>query len=213
MKMFEIYGNNGNKRQPLILGLPGSLRPGSHTRQALKIALAGAQMAGAKTKLLDLRDYDLPFSNGNLKDPNLPQDVLRLRTQLREADGLIIGTPEYHGGMSGVLKNAIDLMTSKEFDGKLVGLLGVSGGQMGATNALNSLRTVALSLHAWVTPKQVSISQAWRQFDEDGRLHDENIKKRLIELGQEVAHYTTLHHPDIHLSPLTEWAPGAKLKI
>ncbi len=198
-------GKNGNGRRPIIVGLSGSLRPGSYTRKAVLIALEGAKGAGADTRLLDLRDYDLPFSSGNPKDRSYPPDVFRLRADIQGADGLILGSPEYHGGMSGVLKNAIDLMGFREFEGKLIGLVGVSGGLMGAANALVTLRNVGRALHAWVTPDQVSIPQAWRKFDKDGELNDEAIRKRLRRLGQEVVHYSSLHDSDNEKAFLQEW--------
>ena len=203
-------GENGNASKVTVVGISGSLRPGSYSRKAVRIALEGAKEAGAETRLLDLRDYDLPFSSGNPKDRNYPPDVYRLRDDIKSADGVILGSPEYHGGMSGVLKNAIDLMGFKEFEGKLIGLVGVSGGQMGATNALASLRTVGRSLHAWVAPDQVSIPQAWRKFDEDGNINDETIKKRLKRLGQQVFHYSYLHASDNEKAFLKEWQAAPK---
>jgi NAD(P)H-dependent FMN reductase len=192
------------------VGLSGSLRPGSYTRKAVRIALEGAEEAGAETRLLDLREYDLPFSSGIPKDRSYPPDVFRLREDIQNADGVIIGSPEYHGGMSGVLKNAIDLMGFKEFEGKMIGLVGVSGGLMGASNALVSLRNVGRALHAWVTPDQVSIPQAWRKFDKDGEINDETIRKRLRRLGQKVAHYSSLHASDNEKAFLKEWQAAPK---
>jgi multimeric flavodoxin WrbA len=93
-----------------------------------------------------------------------------LREEVKHAEGIILGTPEYHGGYSGVLKNALDLMGFEEFEGKMLGLVGVSGGAMGAFGAMNSLREVGRALHAWVVPDQASIPQAWQEFDETGKL-------------------------------------------
>ena len=56
-----------------------------------------------------------------------PPGVGKLREEVRAAEGIILGTPEYHGGFSGVLKNALDLMGFDEFEGKMMGLVGVSG--------------------------------------------------------------------------------------
>ena len=188
-----------------MVGISGSLRPGSYTRKADNIALEGAEGAGADTQLLDLRDYDLPFSSGNPRERNYPSDVFSLREVIQNADGVILGSPEYHGGMSGVLKNALDLMGFKEFEGKLIGLVGVSGGLMGASNALVSLRTVGRALHAWVIPEQVSIPQAWREFNRDGTLHDEALRERLKRIGQQVAHYSSLLALDKEDAFLREW--------
>lgn len=174
-----------------VIGICGSLRKGSYTRMALQIALEGAQELGAETQIIDLNKYDLVFNDG--RDIPYPKGVQRLRADVQRAQGIIIGTPEYHSGISGVLKNAIDLMGFDEFGGKMLGLVGVSGGSMGAINALNSLRTVGRSLHAWVMPQQVAIPQAWRVFTEDGQLKQEDYHQRLLEVGRQVARFSYLH--------------------
>ena len=124
----------------------------------LKIALAGAEERGATAELLDLRDYDLPFCTGADVDAIQGKaGVQRLRQKVLEASGIILATPNYHGSLSGVLKNALDLMSMREFEGKVVGLIGVSGGRMGGTSTLNTLRAIGRTLHAWVTlPKRGS---------------------------------------------------------
>lgn len=174
-----------------VIAICGSLRQGSYTRMALKIALQGAQELGAQTRILDLQDYDLAFVDG--RDTPYPAGVQRLRKDVHAADGIIIGTPEYHAGMSGALKNALDLMRFEEVGGKMLGLIGVSGGTMGAVNALNSLRAVGRSLHAWVIPQQVTIPQGWKVFNEAGQLQDEDYRERLLEVGRQVARFAYLH--------------------
>src|SRR5579863_6524647 len=129
------------KEQPIrIAGISGSLRAGSYTRRAVERALEGAAQNGAETRLIDLRDYNLVFRDGG-DGAGYPADVLRLRAEVKEADGLILGTPEYHGSFSGVLKNALDLMGFSEFEGKMIGLVGVAGGQAGA-HGLTGLRSI-----------------------------------------------------------------------
>jgi len=174
-----------------VIGICGSLRKGSYTRMALAIALQGADELGAQTRILDLGDYDLTFVDG--RDTPYPAGVQRLKKDVRAADGIIIGTPEYHAGMSGALKNALDLMGFEEFGGKMLGLVGVSGGAMGAVNALNSLRAVGRSLHAWVIPQQVAIPQGWKVFNQDGELQDEEYHERLLAIGRQVARFAFLH--------------------
>lgn len=179
-----------------VVAICGSLRTVSTTRMALRIALAGAQEVGAQTRLLDLRDYHLPYCRGAEGEPAYPDDVHRLRAEVAAAQGILLGTPEYHGSYSGVLKNALDLMGFDEFEGKMVGLVGVAGGAMGATNALNHLRVVGRSLHAWVIPEQVSIPSAARQFDTAGNLKNPQLAARLTELGRQVARFAFLHTSD-----------------
>src|SRR6476659_9536670 len=147
-----------------IAGISGSRRSGSFTRVAVEIALRGAGENGAVTELIDLAKFDLPFADGDTASP----DLERLRAAVKEADGIILGTPEYHGSLSGVLKNALDLMGFDEFEGKMVGLVGVSGGAMGAFNALNELRNIGRALHAWVVPEQAALAEVWKVFESSG---------------------------------------------
>lgn len=197
-----MNGTNGPLR---VVAICGSLRPGSFTRQALAVALEGAREQGAETHLLDLADYDLPLCNGSKDLASRWPDVDRLRQEIGAATGIILGTPEYHGSYSGVLKNALDLTGFQEFEGKMVGLLAVSGGSMGATNALNGLRAVGRSLHAWVVPHEVSIPQAWRQFDDAGNLKDDQMAERARELGRQVMRFACLHNAEQALDFLRAW--------
>lgn len=176
-----------------VAAICGSLRPMSCTRMALQYALRGAAEAGAETRLIDLRDYGLVFCDGNETEGAYPPGVFELRRHAAEADGLLLGTPEYHGSFSGVLKNALDLLGFDEFQGKMIGLVGVSGGRMGALEALTSLRTVGRALHAWVIPEQAAIPEAERVFDESGKLSDPRLEKRLLDVGRQLARYARLH--------------------
>lgn len=188
-----------------VVALCGSLRRGSYTRLALEVALRGAASVGAGTRLIDLNDFDLPLCDGVKDDDILPPSVFELRRILSDASGILIGTPEYHGSFSGVLKNAIDLMSFSEFEGKVLGLVGVSGGAMGAMAALNSLRVVGRALHAWVVPEQVAIPTAWKVFDADGKIGDSGLEKRLLQVGSQVARFAALHTSDEALQFLREW--------
>ena len=196
-----------------IAGISGSLRAGSYTRRAVEAALAGAAETGAETRLIDLRDYNLVFRAGK-DDTGYPHDVFRLRAEVKQAEGVILGTPEYHGSFSGVLKNALDLMGFDEFEGKMIGLVGVSGGRMGAFDALNSLRNIGRVLHAWVIPEQASVPEAWKVFSEDGQIADAQIEERLKEIGRQVARFARLHKCESALEFLNSWQkapanPGA----
>src|SRR5262245_61444652 len=104
-----------------VIGLVGSLRPRSATRMAVEYALRGAEEEGARAQLLDLASYNLPFL-GREKEEGYVKAVQRFRADLRAADGMILGSPEIHGSLSGVLKNALDLADSDDFEGKMFGL-------------------------------------------------------------------------------------------
>jgi NAD(P)H-dependent FMN reductase len=196
-----------------VAGLCGSLREGSYTRLALRVALRGAEELGAESRLIDLRTYSLPFCDGGEVSTNA-DDVFRLRRELQMAQGIILGTPVYHGSYSGVLKNALDLMGFREFEGKMMGLVGVSGGRTGAVNALDSLRAVGRVLHAWVIPEQVSIPEAWKVFDAEDNLQDTELENRLLEVGRQVVRFAYLHTSEHAQEFLKMWEtappnPGA----
>lgn len=199
-----MHGENEHP-EILVVGLAGSLRTTSYTRMAVNLALEGAKEAGATVRLLDLRDYDLVLSNGNEDETAYPEGVFRLRHDFQKANGVILGTPEYHGGYSGVLKNAIDLMGFKQFESKILGLVGVGGGSLGAVNALNGLRVVGRSLHAWVVPDQVSVPHAWQKFDQAGKPLDREIERRLKDVGRQVARFAYLHNSEKALEFLSAW--------
>ena len=192
----------GSKLQ--VAGLCGSLRPGSLTRKALAVALSGAEEAGAETRLIDLRDYQLIFCDGKQDESAYPEDVFRLRRDVQQAKGIILGSPEYHGSFSGVLKDALDLMGFEEFEGKMIGLVGVSGGQAGA-HGLTGLRSIGRVLHAWVIPEQVSIAEGWKVFDAAGNLKDPEIEERLKEVGRQVVRFARLHDAEQALQFLKTW--------
>jgi FMN reductase len=178
-----------------VVGICGSLRKESYTRMALAVALRGAEEAGAEVQLLDLREYHLVFCDGG-DDANLPPDVLRLRVEVKHAQGIILGTPEYHGGYSGVLKNALDLMGFDEFEGKMLGLVGVSGGSTGAFDALSGLRSVGRAVHAWVVPEQAAVANVDEVFNDHGNCTSPGIEKRLKAVGRQVAKFASLHNSE-----------------
>jgi len=211
----ESHTNRMGEKETVIqiVGIVGSLRTGSYTRRAVETALQGSAEAGAVTRLIDLADYNLNFRDGK-DESNYTPDVFRLRNEVKEAHGVILGTPEYHGSLSGVLKNALDLMGFDEFEGKMIGLVGVSGGRMGAFEALTTLRTVGRSLHAWVIPEQASVPEAWKIFAADGKIADPDIENRLKEVGQQVARFARLHKCEDAIEFLKSWQkaepnPGA----
>jgi NAD(P)H-dependent FMN reductase len=85
-------------------------------------------------------------------------DVARLINAIRGSDGFIWASPEYHGSFSGAFKNALDLATIDDHSGKVVALLGVAAGQIGAVQTLGHLRRRRAPLHLWSLPQQVSIA-------------------------------------------------------
>lgn len=171
-----------------IVAIAGSLRPDSYSYQALMQAVQRVQALGAEVEILDLRKMNLPFCDGGEEYPDYP-DVEKLRQAVQQADGLILATPEYHGSISGVLKNALDLMSFDQLSGKVAGLISVLGGQSNS-NALNDLRIIMRWVHGWVIPEQIAVGQAWKAFGSEGKLLDENLAKRFDQFAQSLVDNT-----------------------
>lgn len=172
-----------------VVGLAGSLREVSLTSRTVDLALEGARTAGAEVELLDLRQRDIPLLRD--KKGEVPVDVAWMREKVKAAHGVILGTPEYHGSYSGVLKNALDWMGFEHFEGKIVGLVAVSGGGIGGIGAMEHLRTVVRAIHGWVVPTQAAVPQAARQFEQG---LSEALGTRVRDVGREVTRFAALHH-------------------
>ena len=171
-----------------IVGISGSLRPGSYTTMAVALALKGAQELKCETKLIDLRDYQLVFCDGKDDESQWPKDVSRLREEVKPAQGIILGTPQYHSLYPDALKIALDLMSMEELQGQMMGVVVGSGSALGAISALKSLLNIGRALHAWVVPEQASIPQAWQEFDDAGNLKDPKLEERVRQVGRKLLH-------------------------
>lgn len=188
-----------------VVAISGSLRNDSRSRMAALTALGGAEESGAQTEYLDLRTLELSFVDTDRDPGSLPDGVHELKSKVQRAKGLILATPEYHGSYSGVLKNALDLMGFDELEGKMIGLVSVSGGALGGVGAMNELRTVGRAVHAWVVPLQCGVPHAHDAFDETGRPEDERLEKRLRGVGRQVARFAALHASEAGQEFLREW--------
>lgn len=180
---------------PLVVGLGGSTRKKSRSLDALKVALSGADHAGAETSLLDVRELSLPMLDADRPVWEL-ESVRTLLTTVREAGGLLIGSPVYQETVSGALKNALDYLSALEDDdppglsGKVVGVISVSGGTPGVGASL-AVQTACKGLGAWVLPDTIDLDNT--SFDDDGRLYSLLARDSLLALGTKVA----LNAPDV----------------
>lgn len=160
-----------------VLGIGGSLREPSFTYAALEHAVAIARRLGCQASVFDLRRHELPFCNGDKKDPRPDHPtVARLRSAVAGAHALILATPEYHGSVSGVLKNALDLLDFEHMEAKVVGGISLLGGQTNA-NALNDLRRIVRWCHGWMIPEQIAVGRV-RITLAEGRPLDEELAER-----------------------------------
>jgi len=157
-----------SERKPFIVGMGGTTRPGSSSEQALAIALACAERCGAEIKMYGGAALHLPMYD---PDPaNMTDAARHLIDDLRRADGVILASPCYHGGVSGLLKNAIDYteeMRDDErvyFDGRAIGAIGCGYGNQGPNTVLAQLRQIGHALRGWNVPLGVAINSAEVKF-------------------------------------------------
>lgn len=127
-----------------------------------------------EAELIDLSDGSIPMYTGESSQYEL-ESVKHLINTIAEADGVVLTTPEYHSGMSGALKNALDFLSSEQFAHKPVALLAVAGGGKGGINALNSMRIAARGLYANVIPKQLVLDPPCFDRDND-TLNDDSAE-------------------------------------
>jgi azobenzene reductase len=129
----------------------------------------------------------VPLYNGEAGQDQV-QSVIQLRKIVKNADGIILASPEYHNGMSGVLKNALDFLGSEHLQHKPVALLAVAGGGKGGINALNNMRTVMRGLYANVIPRQLVLDP--KDFDYVNDTFHEDAAKLVNRLIEELQLYT-----------------------
>ncbi|PAU83676.1 NADPH-dependent FMN reductase [Halorubrum salipaludis] len=173
-----------------IVAVSGSRRTASTTRAALSVALDAAADAGAETDLIDLGAVDLPLYH---PDEDGQGDSEALTRRVREADGVLAGTPVYRGSYSSTFKNFHDFCGSDEYANTAVGLLATAGGgSYGGT--LEHLRSTFRNVHAWTVPHEVGIrgaSSVVETGDADAgpRITDDDIRRRTETLGRVVVEH------------------------
>ena len=160
----------------------GSLRKASFNRMALN-AFIERLPAGTSAQIIEI---DWPLYNADIQAQGFPDKVQAAQKAMLEADGLVLVTPEYNYGPSGVLKNAIDWlsrMTPQPFAAKPIAMFGASGGVLGTARAQYQLRQIMVFLDGRpVNKPEVMIGAAQTRFA-DGKLTDEATGKLLGELG------------------------------
>lgn len=175
-----------------VVGIGGSLRTKSQSVQGLRLVLAGAEQAGAKTTLLSGDDLMLPFY-----DPSVPERTdaaRRLVDELRAADGVVLVSPGYHGMVSGFVKNAIDYVEDLRddprpyLDGRAVGCVAMARGWQAAVTTLNALRSITHALRGWPTPLGAAVNSAEVTFD-NGQSSSDQVANTLRTIGGQVAEF------------------------
>lgn len=183
--------------QPFIVGIGGATKAGSSTEQALRLALDSAERCGARTMmfggeaLVQLPHYSAPGTEES-------EEGRRLVEAIRQADGIIIASPGYHGTISGLVKNAIDFIeeTARDprvyLDGLPVGLIVTAYGWQATGSTLATLRSIVHALRGWPTPLGAAINSLGGIF-RDGQCTDEGASKQLDLVGRQVYEFARLH--------------------
>lgn len=166
-----------------VLALCGSLRQGSYNAMALRAAQKLAP-AGMRIEAADIGA--IPFYNDDLRANGDPAPVAELKAKIRAADAVLIVSPEYNFSVPGVLKNTLDWMSrppEPPFDGKVVAIMGASGGPVGTARGQYHLRQILVYLNTFTVNKpEVFISAAQTKFNAQGELIDEATAKFIADL-------------------------------
>lgn len=159
----------------------GSAQRGSHTNALAQYLKDQIESHNEEVTIFDLAEqplHTLDFTGQNAVPENYQNNADRLRTLAREADFIILGTPNYHGSYSGILKNALDHLTMDDFKMKPVGLVNNSGGIVSA-EPLSHLRLIVRSLLGIAVPTQIATHDSDYDKREDGTFYLSNDEFQL----------------------------------
>ena len=180
-------------RERMIVGIGGTFSPQSSSERLVRAVLAECEKAGARTQMFaGLALADLPHFNPEDKG-NRTAGQTALVEAVRGADGIVIGTPGYHGGYSGLVKNAIDLLEDLRgddrvyFDGRPVGLVVTAAGWQACGTTMSALRDVVHAMRGWPTPVGVAINSVeQRPFGVDGTVVDVSVAAAVRAQAQQL---------------------------
>jgi FMN reductase len=152
--------------------------------------LRAAERAGARTNLISGPLLQLPMYQPD--NPERGEGARILVAELARADGIIIGSPGYHGSISGLVKNALDYAEDLRadarpyFSGRAVGCIATAAGWPGAVNTLSALRDIVHALRGWPTPLGAAINSGEKVFDNDGVCLVPRVGQILDAMAEEV---------------------------
>jgi FMN reductase len=182
---------------PLVVGIGGTIGGISSTERALKIALDAAGREGFRTRMFGGADMAcLP-----LYDPKASQRTPHEREfvdTVRQASALIIASPGYHGSISGVVKNALDLLEETAQDPRPyladmpVGLIATAYGWQATGSTIAALRSIVHALRGWPTPFAAAINSQATKFDDAGGCTEQAVLEQLKMVGRQVARFAPL---------------------
>ncbi|MCW4024321.1 MAG: NAD(P)H-dependent oxidoreductase [Candidatus Bathyarchaeota archaeon] len=174
-----------------VLAFAGSLRHGSFNKALVRAALE-VKPENVEIEVFDLEGISLYNQDLEIQPPSR---VIEFKTKIRQADALLIATPEYNYSIPGVLKNALDWAsrpkTGNPLDGKPIAIMSASTGRLGGARSQYHLRQtfVFLDMHP-VNRPEVMLSNAKDHVDLEGNLTNEDTKRLIRQLLEELAKWT-----------------------
>jgi NAD(P)H-dependent FMN reductase len=169
-----------------VLGVSGSMRQQSRSAIALQLALDAAEQNGAEARILDLRAVELPMYRPDLETPSEAQK--NVSTEVEWADAFVLATPDYHGSMSGAMKNFLDYHW-EDFAGKLFAHI-CSSDEKGLT-VMDHMRAVVRQCYGWSTPYGVGFD-ARADFGGGLTLTNARVEQRLKMMARDLVIYGAL---------------------
>lgn len=179
--------------QPRFVCIGGTTRAGSSTERALRYTGMLLEEMGGAVEVFAGPDLILPMYSS--EDPERSAVARLIVDALRRADGVVLASPGYHGGFSGLLKNVLDYLEDMAGDdapflrGRAVGCIASAFGWQAIGTTLVALRSVVHALEGWPTPTGVSMISTGRLFDDAGRCINEDLDAQFRRLAQELTEF------------------------
>lgn len=172
-----------------IVGIGGTVNPGSTTEQALRLAVTQAESEGAQVAVFG-GEYlgTLPHYRGAGYDTGSGAELVEA---VRQAHGLVIAAPGYHGTISGLVKNSLDYLEdlAKDarpyLDGRAVGLISTAYGDQATMSTLLTMRSIVHALRGWPTPMGATIRTYQGLFSPDGECLEDRARLQLEMVGRQ----------------------------
>ena len=180
--VWQMWPRKGGEMTLKILGVSGSLRSDSVSRRALELVLNSAEEHGAEARLLDLGQIELPM----YRPDATASDVVRtVAAAVSWADAFLLSTPDYHGSMSGAIKNFLDYHW-EEFAGKLFGYLCTSHER--GLAAMDQMRSAVRQCYGWSLPYGVSV-HGEEDFNRLGAVSNPRVASRFRMVARDLVVY------------------------
>jgi len=176
-----------------VVGIGGSTRQGSSTEVVVRSVLDGLEKAGAETRLYAGEELILPMYEQTTSCADAGRALV---ADARRADAVVIGSPGYHGTISGLMKNVLDYLEelsgdeSPYLDRKAVGCVATAYGWQAAVNTLTTLRQIVHALRGWPTPYGIAINAAGGIVNEDGTYRDERQQLGIDVMVQQILDFS-----------------------